>query len=139
MPGKESRGQSNFWYSFDYGPAHFITFASETDYAESPYNPFVADLKGNEKHPLMSETKTTDSGPFGAIGGNRSYLHTPNYEQYQWLKTDLEAVDRKKTPWVFAMAHRPLYSSRVQTYQLNMRNAWEKLLVENGVDAFFAG
>ncbi|KAI6028966.1 Metallo-dependent phosphatase-like protein [Pisolithus marmoratus] len=31
MPSDESGGNGNFWYSFDYGLAHFITLDSETD------------------------------------------------------------------------------------------------------------
>jgi len=31
MPGEESGGVSNFWYSFDYGLAHFVSIDGETD------------------------------------------------------------------------------------------------------------
>ena len=142
MPGDESNGRSSFWYSFDYGLAHFITFNSETDYAQSPYHPFIQDTKGQDRHPLLNETKITDAGPFGYISpdnGTRSFNYTPNYEQYQWLENDLKSVDRSKTPWVFAQAHRPMYSSRVNDYQMNMRTAFEDLLIKYGVDAFVAG
>jgi hypothetical protein len=30
---KNNGGRSNFWYSFDYGMAHFISLDGETDYA----------------------------------------------------------------------------------------------------------
>lgn len=36
MPGSESGGVTNFWYSFDYGLAHFVSMDGETDYANSP-------------------------------------------------------------------------------------------------------
>jgi len=62
-----------------------------------------------------------------------------NYEQYQWMKNDLESVNRSVTPWVFAMSHRPMYSSEVSSYQVHMRNAWEKLMLDNKVDAYMAG
>lgn len=137
MPGSETGGVSNFWYSFDYGLAHFVSFDGETDYYQSPEYPFVADLTGNETHPTEEETYVTDSGPFGYIDG--SYKYNENYEQYNWLKADLAAVDRSKTPWVFAMSHRPMYSSQVSSYQLHMRNAFEQLFLDNGVDAYFAG
>jgi len=42
MPSDESGGQGNFWYSFDYGLAHFITLDSETDFPvglQSPDGP----------------------------------------------------------------------------------------------------
>lgn len=48
----------------------------------------------------------TDSGPFGALYGN--YTDNMNYEQVQWIKEELAKVDRSKTPWVFAMSHRPM-------------------------------
>ena len=33
-----------------------------------------------------------------------------NKEQLAWLKEDLAAVNRTKTPWVVAMSHFPLYN-----------------------------
>lgn len=137
MPGDAVGGRSNFWYSFDYGLAHFIAFDGETDYYQSPEYPFVADLKGNETMPTPDETYSTDSGPFGEIKG--SYKDNKAYEQYQWLLKDLQSVDRTKTPWVFAQSHRPMYSTEVASYQTHMRNAFEDLFLEYGVDAYMAG
>jgi hypothetical protein len=31
--------------------------------------------------------------------------------QYEWLKADLAAVDRDRTPWIVLMSHRPMYCS----------------------------
>ncbi|KAK3069564.1 hypothetical protein LTR53_011996 [Teratosphaeriaceae sp. CCFEE 6253] len=87
---------------------------------------------------MLLQTYITDSGPFGRIDDNQWKVNTA-YEQYQWLKKDLESVDRTKTPWVIAMSHRPMYSSEVSAYQKNIRNAFEGLLLENGVDVYFAG
>jgi hypothetical protein len=137
MPGDDTGGKSNFWYSFDYGLAHFISFDGETDYYQSPEEPFVSDLSANETMPTEAETYITDSGPFGYING--SYKINQNYEQYQWMKKDLASVDRTKTPWVFAMSHRPMYSSEVSRYMTHMRNAWEDLFLEYKVDAYLAG
>lgn len=109
MPGSETGGKTNFWYSFDYGLAHFVSFDGETDYPNSPEAPFVYDTYGAKRHPLPNETYVTDSGPFGYINGN--YTDNESYEQYHWLKNDLAKVDRKKTPWIIAMTHRPMYSS----------------------------
>lgn len=137
MPGSESGGVGNFWYSFDYGLAHFVSLDGETDFAKSPEYPFVADLSGNETTPKENETYVTDSGPFGYING--SYKVNENYEQIQWLIKDLAAVDRTKTPWVIAMSHRPMYSSQVSSYEKNLRAAFEGILLENGVDAYLSG
>jgi acid phosphatase len=137
MPGEETGGVGNFWYSFDYGLAHFVSIDGETDFANSPEWSFAEDIKGNETHPKESETFITDSGPFGAVKGPVN--DTKSYEQYKWLKKDLESVDRKKTPWVIVMSHRPMYSSAYSAYQLHLRQAFESLMLENGVDAYLSG
>lgn len=128
---------SSFWYSFDYGLAHFVALDGETDFAYSPEYPFARDVTGNETLPTEDQTYITDSGPFGAIDG--SINDNKAYEQYQWLAKDLASVDRKKTPWVIAMSHRPMYSSQTASYQKDLRNAFQDLMLENGVDAYFAG
>ena len=142
MPGNDAGvgGRSNFWYSFDYGLAHFISFSGETDYYNSPELPFLADIPANstETMPMMNQTKVTNSGPFGNIDRNQ-YQNNTAYEQYQWLKKDLASVDRTKTPWVFAMSHRPMYSSSVASYQAAMRAAFEQLFVQGGVDLYMSG
>jgi hypothetical protein len=88
--------------------------------------------------PTENQTFITDSGPFGYIKNN-SWKSNEAYEQWQWLKADLAAVDRSKTPWIIAMSHRPMYSSEVSSYQANIRKAFEPLLLEYGVDAYLAG
>lgn len=141
MPGDDMGGKQNFWYSFDYGLAHFISFSGETDFYQSPEEPFVSDLTAAEAAagamPLYNETYVTNSGPFGQING--SYKVNANYEQVQWIRDDLAKVDRSKTPWVFAMSHRPMYSTEVSAYQKHMRNAFEDIFLEYKVDGYFAG
>lgn len=101
MPGDETGGRGNMWYSFDYGMVHFISLDSETDFAYSPSYPFLRDLKSGETHPTPSETYPTDAGPFGRIDGN-NWKDNKAYEQYQWLQKDLASVDKQKTPWIIA-------------------------------------
>lgn len=137
MPGGETGGVGNFWYSFDYGLAHFVSIDGETDYPNSPEWPFAKDVKGNQTHPFANQTFVTDSGPFGAVDGD--YNDKKAYAQYQWLKKDLESVDRCKTPWVIAMSHRPFYSSQVSSYQKTIRAAFEDLMLQNGVDLYLSG
>lgn len=136
-PSKWSQGVQNHWYSFDYGLAHFISFTAETDYANSPEKSFAYDLTGNESAPKENETFVTNSGPFGYING--SFKVNENYEQWQWIKADLAAINRTNTPWVFAYAHRPMYSTEVSGYQANMRNAFEQMFLDYKVDAYMAG
>lgn len=137
MPGTETGGVGNFWYSFDYGLVHFVSINGETDYAGSPEWPFARDLKKGETHPKENETFITDSGPFGTVDGD--YNDNKAYQQYKWLEADLKAVDRTKTPWVIAMSHRPMYSSEVSSYQQKIRAAFEGLMLQYGVDAYLAG
>ncbi len=79
----------------------------------------------------------TDSGPFGAVDG--SIKDNTAYQQYRWLAQDLAKVDRTKTPWVIAMSHRPMYSSETASYQADVREAFEGLLLEYEVDMYLAG
>lgn len=137
MPGDEVGGVGNFWYSFDYGLAHFIALDGETDFAYSPEWPFVRDLSGDETHPTEDETYPTDSGPFGDIDGD--WTDNTAYAQYQWLADDLASVDRTKTPWIIAMSHRPMYSSNSASYETYVRSAFQGLMLEYGVDAYLAG
>lgn len=72
--------------------------------------------------------------------------------QYAFLKADLLAVDREKTPWVVTMAHRPMYCSNKDgddctKHDSNMRAGLpvagarffrlEELFHEHGVDLAF--
>lgn len=78
-----------------------------TDSYSSPEKPFIAVTKGNTSLPSEAATFATNSGPFGYIENN-NYTNNAAYEQIQWLKKDLANVDRSKTPWIFAMSHRPM-------------------------------
>ncbi|RFN43396.1 acid phosphatase [Fusarium flagelliforme] len=49
MAGEKSGGVGNFWHSFDYGLAHFISIDTETDYAHSPDKTFVEGLEKEKK------------------------------------------------------------------------------------------
>lgn len=104
----------------------------------SPAKTFLAETKGNTSTPAESQTYVTDAGPFGTIDNN-DYLNNTAYEQVQWLKKDLASVNRTKTPWIFAMGHRPMYSSEVSSYQQHLRAAFEQILIDGGVDAWFCG
>jgi hypothetical protein len=67
-----------------------------------------------------------DAGPFA-----------PSGTQLAWLKADLAAVDRKKTPWVIAGGHRPWYVSTSEC--TDCQKAFEPLLIEYGVDLVLHG
>jgi 3',5'-cyclic AMP phosphodiesterase CpdA len=61
--------------------------------------------------------------------------------QGEWLKADLESVDRKRTPWVVVSIHSPYYSANIghQVEAEVMRKDVEDLFYEHKVDIVFAG
>ncbi|KAJ8292170.1 Acid phosphatase [Rhodotorula toruloides] len=138
MNGEATGGRGNHWGSFKWGLATFISFSGETDFYQSPEDSFLDVTKGNASI-LPNETATfaTNSGPFGELYGN--YTDNMNYEQVRWIKNELSKVNRTETPWVFAMSHRPMYSSEVSSYQAHMRKAFQQILIDGGIDAYFSG
>ena len=58
-----------------------------------------------------------------------------------WLKADLAAVDRSRTPWLVVGMHAPWYNSNTahQGEAEDMRRSMEALLYSYGVDLVFAG
>lgn len=67
--------------------------------------------------------------------------YSPSSPQMQWLQKDLAAVDRRVTPWIFAVLHAPWYNSN-EAHQHEgwpMRAAMEDALYRAGVSAVFAG
>lgn len=73
------------------------------------------------------------------LGSYDDYM--PDSPQYQWLSRELGAVDRAATPFVIVGLHAPWYNSN-KAHQGEgdaMKAAMEKLLLDHGVDALFAG
>ena len=60
-------------------------------------------------------------------------------EQIDWLKADLAAVDRSKTPWVLAFAHRPYYVAIGDARCKECQEAFEDILFEGNVDIMMNG
>jgi hypothetical protein len=56
-----------------------------------------------------------------------------------WLESDLAKVDRQKTPWVFAVHHRPLYSCSNHGSDKKLRQAWQPLYDKYTVDLVLNG
>ncbi|XP_019185812.1 PREDICTED: nucleotide pyrophosphatase/phosphodiesterase-like [Ipomoea nil] len=61
-----------------------------------------------------------------------------NSEQYEWMKRDMSAVDRARTPWLIFTGHRPMYSSYTGLFINNVDKNFvievEPLLLDNKVD-----
>ncbi|KAG0481445.1 hypothetical protein HPP92_012303 [Vanilla planifolia] len=58
-------------------------------------------------------------------------------DQYNFIKADLESVDREKTPFVIVQGHRPMYTTSNEERDAPMRErmleSLEPLLIENNV------
>ena len=72
----------NMWYSFDYGPIHFVMTNTETDYSNSPLEPY-------------GEAGFIPTGQFGLPG-----------EYERWLQQDLESAPSES--FIVVVGHRPI-------------------------------
>ncbi|CAF0737657.1 unnamed protein product [Adineta steineri] len=69
MPGDESAGYKNMWYSFDYGMVHVVIINTETDFPDAP------------------------SGPNTSLNGGNFQGLT---QQLAWFERDLEAANANR-------------------------------------------
>lgn len=115
MPSDESGGVLNMWYSFNYGPAHFISMDSETDY------PGAYEGEYDEYHVL----------PSGGFSPRENAL-------LEWLEADLARAHQSRSvrPWIIVGAHRPMY---LYEQSAAFREAVEDLFFHYGVDVFISG
>jgi len=72
----------NMWYSFDYGPIHFVMTNTETDYEGAPLEPY-------------GEVGFIPTGKFGLPG-----------EYEEWLQNDLQSAPPDS--FVVVVGHRPI-------------------------------
>jgi hypothetical protein len=84
MPSKDHR--HSMWYSFNYGPIHFVMTNTETDYRGAPLEPY-------------GELGNIPTGAFGLKG-----------EYEDWLRQDITkaASERHIRPWIIVVGHRPI-------------------------------
>jgi hypothetical protein len=118
MPSDTSNGVENMWYSFDYGPIHFVSINTESDYPNSPINPntFIG------------------SGAGGNFGN-----------QLKWLENDLEKANNNRIniPWIILYGHRPMYDKILFDWPLNakknFKKSFENIFIKYKIDIYFAG
>lgn len=122
MPSAESGGVASMWYSYDYGPAHFVVLNTETDF------PGAADqFHGSESGILAC----------GNFAPNGTYL--------RWLDADLAAAskNRAERPWIVVYGHRNwmwLKGAVKTDYTSSMlRSAHQHLFLKYDVDLHLAG
>jgi len=114
MPSKESNGVLSMWYSFDYGPAHFVSINTETDFKEA------------------EEYRTGDS--------HIPWLHSGGFakdgEYVKWLENDLREAHEARLrgeglPWLIVGGHRHIDGTP--------QECCEALFEKYKVDVYFAG
>ncbi|CAM9507751.1 unnamed protein product, partial [Phaeothamnion confervicola] len=121
MPSAESGGAANMWYSWNYGPIHFVSIDTETDFPNS----------FNDEWTWRGHT----NGDFG--------------DQLAWLEQqDLKRADMERDvrPWIVVGGHRPMYClevvdrrGRPRAYAAVVQAAFEDLFETYGVDVYIAG
>ncbi|ANB11426.1 hypothetical protein AWJ20_4236 [Sugiyamaella lignohabitans] len=75
---------------------------------------------------------------FGMDGDPTKDIKGQLQKQREWLKRDLESVDRKRTPWVIVEGHRPWYASAKNACP-ECQEGFEDLLNEYNVDLVLFG
>jgi len=112
------------WYSFNYGPIHFVNIDTETDYSNAPLDEYT----------WMKIINNEYNGDFG--------------DQLSWLQADLKKASEERNirPWIFVGGHRPIYSidecdaeGNLIGSSTNLQEAVEDLFYEYGVDLYLAG
>jgi hypothetical protein len=96
-----------------------------------------SELTGTRAPPTRNLYYSFDSGSvhFVYISTETNFL--PGSNQYDFIKHDLESVDRKKTPFVVVQGHRPMYTSshenRDAPFRERLLEHLEPLFVKNKV------
>lgn len=78
-------GNRVWWYSYEYGHAHFTVISTEHNF-------------------------------------------TRGTRQYEWIERDLASVDRRLTPWLILVGHRPMYNSGKESYDYSVAVHMQQLL-----------
>jgi len=109
MPSPESNGVLNMYYSWNYGPIHFISIDTETGFPGAE----------EEKRYVL---------PCGKFGN-----------QLTWLENDLKQANKSRDirPWVFVQGHHPMYQG--DFVDIDFQNAMEELFNKYAVDIYFSG
>lgn len=109
MPSYESNGVLNMYYSWNYGPIHFISIDTETGFPGAE----------EEKRYVL---------PCGKFG-----------DQLTWLENDLKEANKTRVqrPWIFVQGHHPMYQG--DFVDIDFQNAMEELFNKYAVDIYFSG
>lgn len=101
-------------------------------------------MPGNSSEPTRSRAPATrnlyysfDLGVVHFVYFSTETNFLSGSKQYEFLKTDLESVNRKKTPFVVVQGHRPMYTTSHETrdipFNVRLLAHLEPLFVKNNV------
>ena len=117
MPWRESGASSNMWYSFNYGPVHFVQIDTETDFPGSP----------NDQYRSKN----------GGFGDQLAWLEQDLRQANK---------ERSLRPWVLVAGHRPVYSLKAVDStgtptgaELALQQAVEEMFYKYEVDMYLCG
>lgn len=102
-------------------------------------------MPGNSLEPTGTRAPPTRNLYYSFNTGSVHFLYfstetkfLPGSKQYEFIKRDLETVDRAKTPFVVVQGHRPMYTTshenRDAPFRAMLLEHIEPLLVENNVN-----
>lgn len=124
-------------------PAEFgeTTIPAETDYNTGA--PYCCSSVYQTEYNYGNSYYSFDAASAHVIFLNPYATSNQTSTQYQWLESDLTAVNREVTPWVIVVMHCPWYSSNMGHYEeeqtVMMRNSMEPLFYNHHVNIVFAG
>ncbi|RZC77569.1 hypothetical protein C5167_001739 [Papaver somniferum] len=101
-------------------------------------------MPGNSSSPTGTRAPATrnlfysfDSGVVHFVYMSTETNFLPGGDQYNFIKHDLETVNRKKTPFIVVQGHRPMYTTSNENRDAPLRNRmlehYEPLFVKNKV------
>uniref|UniRef100_A0A7N0TRJ3 Purple acid phosphatase n=1 Tax=Kalanchoe fedtschenkoi TaxID=63787 RepID=A0A7N0TRJ3_KALFE len=107
-------------------------------------------MPGNFSEPTGTRAPATRNLYYSFNTGSVHFLYIstetnflPGSGQYEFIKRDLESVDRKRTPFIVVQGHRPMYTTssgkKDDPLRQKMVEHLEPLLVENSVNMAFWG
>jgi hypothetical protein len=108
------------WYSFDYGPVHFLSFSTETDYPGAPI-----DLKKREYAQLdwiaqdLAGVNRSNTPFVIAFAHRPFYVQVPKHDQKQpaKIKQVFEPIFHKGQVDLFFAGHTHMYQRTKRVYQ----------------------
>eukprot|EP00002_Diphylleia_rotans_P009510 TRINITY_DN1982_c0_g2_i2.p2 TRINITY_DN1982_c0_g2~~TRINITY_DN1982_c0_g2_i2.p2 ORF type:complete len:520 (+),score=106.75 TRINITY_DN1982_c0_g2_i2:52-1611(+) len=111
MPGEESRGHDDFFFSFDYGLVHFASIATDS---YPPNYPPDQRLPGSEQYnwleqDLIKAVANRDKVPWIIVAGHRPMYGSSENGNWEDLRIGMEPLLKKYNVDMFLSGHMHIY------------------------------